>query len=342
MTMNKVTKQGDERLMGDPLAPQWLDEYIGQPAIKNLLQREIEAARLNGGVLRKHAVAYGPPGVGKTILGDIIANELGWPRIPSSGGAFDTAKEMYTTLRYIATIAEPFVWVIDEADNMKESAAQILYPVMTHGVYYEDRQQIPLSPVMLYFTSNHPAGVPRAIRSRCRLQLKFTYYEFEDLMQIAIASARRIGLEADLQAAALIAEYALGEPRQVNNLVENSLTFLKTRWSGTTIVRPVVEQVIRDLELYPGGMTKLQVEILEYLDGQTKGRAGLKTIASYVWEDPKDIQDEHERFLIRHAYINMTGAGREITDKGRAYLQAHVYKAEPEVETRPTQGELFA
>jgi len=306
--------------MADPLAPCWLEDFIGQKNVVDIVRWEIEAARKAG--RRGHFIAHGPTGTGKTTIGHIICMDLNLVLVSLTGAQLENTRDTYAILHRLTRIQEPIFLQLDEADGMTRAASQVLHPVLAENVFdSEDGRRLPLQPITAFLTTNYLSQLSEPIISRCRIQLQFDLYSEEELTQIAINSAHRLTLSITQQAAEFIAEYGLGEPRRVNHLIETAATYCKVT-DQTCINVTVVDAVLEKLKLYPRGLTKLEVDILRFLAMQPKFRAGLQTIAGAMFSSPKDIHQRHEPSLARNGLISIQGTGRVLTEKGIAYIES--------------------
>lgn len=298
----------------DPLEPETLEQFLGQPLAVANIRTEIAAAA-NG--MPQHILAYGPPGVGKTTLGKLLATALRLPVELATGSEYATPERIRLTLEEFRRARHPFLWIIDEADGIGRAASQVLHSVMTHGVFYDRGREIALPPIAIYATTNFISDVPRAMRDRFPVRIRFRYYPPEVLGAIAEASARRLRLALTPDAAAFLATNVAGSPRLINHLL------LRVRDRGE-VTKAVAKEAMALLDLFPGGLTRLQVDILAFLARQPHGRAGLNTISAAVYEDPHDVRRDHERYLIQAEFIRITPGGRQITEKGVAYLATNL------------------
>lgn len=207
----------------DPFLLSYMEEFVGQQSIKHAVRWEVKAAKTTG--RSGHFLAYGRPGCGKTVLGQIIAMDLDLPLITSMASEFGNVKDARRILTRMARVKEPFFWLVEDTDEISRSAAHVLHPVIANNVFEnESRQQLPLQPVTLYFTTNRIDLVPEGIRSRCRIKLKFEAYTREELAKIAIASAHRLDYSITYEAADLLADKAV-QPREVATYWRQSLPF---------------------------------------------------------------------------------------------------------------------
>ncbi len=312
-------------MMADPFAPSTLEEFIGQNHVIAQVRDALAAAkkrRKAGEIwwLDLHTIAVGEPGLGKSVLAQVMAHELGIKWFRLIGGHLSTADIARDWLRRLAHTNEPYLWLVDEADSAKVAAMQELHmPLIENAFIDTDGKRVILPPVIFFFTSNFISGIPLAIQSRCLLQMEFKPYRIEDLTTIAAMSAVRLSYEASDQALDLLARNAQGEPRRVNTLLRLVIQDAVAHDRGKFIDSQQVAEVL-NRQLFPLGLTPTQVELLYYLSRQKNMKAGLQTLANALGQSIKDVQRRHERFLIRQNMIVVVPGGRQLTDTGLQYL----------------------
>lgn len=308
-------------LTGDPLAPRSLQEFVGQPLIVRQLALELSAA-LREGRMPRHCLLYGGPGLGKSTLGEVLWRELDqrWHPVDiyrTSGPEFDTITRTRETLWLLARGGNPVVVLMDECDALPRAPAYMWFAVLTHNAFSGGGRMVNLPPLCLVATTNHTARLPTALRSRFALRLPFTYYPPEDLAAIAKASAARLGLTMGEEAATHLGANSGGEPRRVLQIVQTAATLSKT------VDLETAKEAIEVLDLFPRGLSRLQVDYLLALSNtRPKQTAGLQTLAGTLGEDAGDLRLEAEPYLLRSGLVRVAAGGRQLAERGLAYLDA--------------------
>lgn len=311
----------------DQLSPILLDNFIGQDHIVAQVRTALSAARKR--MAQNHPwwedlrtiLAYGQPGLGKSAMGQVIACELGIAWFRLTGGQLTNAATARDWLRRIAAANQPYLLLLDEVDGAKVGALQELYLPMSESAFIDDDgRRVSLPPVIFYLTTNYLARIPQAIQSRAIHQFEFRPYPAEALATIAVLTAERLGYDLSEDAAFGLADNAQGEPRRVNTLLRLVIQDTVAHDCDSWITRDDAIRVINRF-LYPLGLTAAQVELMRYLALQKRLTAGLQTLAHVLGQSTKDIQQEHERFLIREGLVVVVEGGRQLTDSGIDYVE---------------------
>ena len=292
------------------LRPQTLDEYIGQEKTKNTLKIYIEAAKQRHDSL-DHVLFYGPPGLGKTTLSGIIANEMGVHMKVTSGPAIEKPGEMAAILN---NLQEGDILFVDEIHRLNRQVEEVLYPAM------ED------------FAIDIMIGKGASARS-IRLDLpKFTlvgattragllsaplgvihhleFYSKKELTTIIMRSAQVLGVEIDVKGAGEIAMRSRGTPRLANRLLKRVRDFAQVKYDGR-ITYDVACFALNLLEVDQYGLDKLDRQILNTLIVNFKGGpVGLDTLAAAIGEDSGTLEDVYEPYLLKNGFLNRTPRGR--------------------------------
>ena len=266
------------------LRPQTLDEYIGQEKTKNTLKVYIEAAKQRHDSL-DHVLFYGPPGLGKTTLSGIIANEMGVHMKVTSGPAIEKPGEMAAILN---NLQEGDILFVDEIHRLNRQVEEVLYPAM------ED------------FAIDIMIGKGASARS-IRLDLpKFTLVGATIIMR----SAQVLGVEIDVKGAGEIAMRSRGTPRLANRLLKRVRDFAQVKYDGR-ITYDVACFALNLLEVDQYGLDKLDRQILTTLIVNFKGGpVGLDTLAAAIGEDSGTLEDVYEPYLLKNGFLNRTPRGR--------------------------------
>jgi Holliday junction DNA helicase RuvB len=307
--------------------PLTLDEFIGQDQIVTQIRTAILAAKRRMALDELWApdlcsVFHGPPGLGKSLLGQIIAHELNVKWFVVLGNHLSNAAAAREWLTRIARSGTPYVWIVDEADSAKAAALQELHLSLTEGKYLDDNgAMVTLPPLVFCFTTNYLASIPLALQSRC-VAFGFAPYSAGHLATIAEVTAERLGYDLSADAAVTLAENAQGEPRRVNSLLRLIIQDLVAHDRDIWITADDVVRVIAPM-LHALGLTGIQIELMQYLARQKNLTAGLQTLAHAISQSPNDLRQHHEHFLIRSGLITVVPGGRQLTSAGAAYLEAH-------------------
>jgi Holliday junction DNA helicase RuvB len=305
----------------EAISPRLLSEFVGQAEAVRLLRVEVEAAKRIGRPL-SHVLLYGPPGTGKTSLAHILAAEVGATVHESTGGEFSMQKAVLLAFAEVGkhheATGKPVVWIIDEADAIPRDAGYALHSILSNGWVPFRGTRYGGVPLSIMMTTNYIAQVPPALRSRFAVAAKLDFYSSDELSRIAEQAAGRMGIRLSGQAAEFIGLNGGGEPRKVTRRI---LTSLANLLAGRTFADLKDAQEAVDLcGLRPGGLTRDQVEYLQFLDDAKT--ASVTTIGAYLGEPTRDVESEVEPFLLRSRAVLITARGRTLTETGRGYVAA--------------------
>ncbi len=300
------------------LRPLTLDEYIGQEKIKSNLRVFIEAAKQRGEAL-DHVLFYGPPGLGKTTLAGIIANEMGVHMKVTSGPAIAKPGEMAAIL---SNLQEGDLLFVDEIHRLNRQVEEVLYPAMEDfaidimvGKGATARSiRLDLPKFTLVGATTRAGLLSAPLRDRFGVVHHLEYYTPGELMTIIVQSAKKLGVEMEDAGAKEMASRSRGTPRLANRLLKRVRDFAQVRYDGV-ITQKVASFALDLLEVDKMGLDKndrtLLLTMIEKFHG---GPIGLDTLAAAVGEDSGTIEDVYEPYLVQNGFINRTPRGRVVTE----------------------------
>lgn len=300
------------------LRPMTLDEYIGQEKAKANLKVYIEAAKQRGESL-DHVLFYGPPGLGKTTLAGIIANEMGVHMKVTSGPAIGKPGEMAAIL---SNLAEGDILFVDEIHRLNRQVEEVLYPAMEDYVIDimvgkgATARSIRLDlPHFTLVGATTRAGLLSApLRDRFGVVHHLEFYNVEELKTIIIHSAKKLEVKIDEEGAIELARRSRGTPRLANRLLKRVRDFAQVQYNGE-ITKEVASFALDLLEVDKMGLDQndrnILLTIIEKFQG---GPVGLDTLAAAIGEDAGTIEDVYEPYLVKNGFINRTPKGRVATE----------------------------
>ena len=303
------------------LRPQLLEDYIGQAKAKEMLKIYIEAAKARGEAL-DHLLFYGPPGLGKTTLAGIIANEMNVNMKITSGPAIEKPGEMAAILN---NLQEGDVLFVDEIHRLNRQVEEVLYPAMEDyaiDIMIGKGASIRLDlPKFTLVGATTRAGMLTApLRDRFGVVTRMEYYTVEELKMIILRSAKVLEVGIDENGAYAMARRSRGTPRLANRLLKRVRDFAQVKYDGY-ITEEVADYALDLLDVDKEGLDQTDRGILLAMIGKFGGGpVGLETLAASIGEDPSTIEDVYEPYLLKNGFIQRTPRGRVVTDAAYAHL----------------------
>lgn len=306
------------------LRPQCLSDYVGQEKIKSTLKIYIEAAKSRGEAL-DHVLFYGPPGLGKTTLSGIIANEMGSRLKVTSGPAIEKPGEMAAILN---NLQEGDVLFVDEIHRLNRQVEEVLYPAMEDfaidimlGKESSARSiRLELPHFTLVGATTRAGLLSAPLRDRFGVVQRMEFYTPEELRTIIQHSATILGVEIEPEGAIELAKRSRGTPRLANRLLKRVRDFAQVKYDGV-ITKEVANYALDLLDVDKFGLDHIDRNILiTMIEKFQGGPVGLETLAASISEDAGTLEDVYEPYLLKNGFIQRTPRGRVVTELAYQHL----------------------
>ena len=306
------------------LRPKQLTDYIGQEKVKENLSIYIKAAKQRGEAL-DHVLLYGPPGLGKTTLAGIVANEMGVNIRITSGPAIEKQGDLVAIL---SNLEQGDVLFIDEIHRLNRTVEEILYPAMEDGKIdiiigkgpSARSYQLSLPKFTLVGATTRAGQLSAPLRDRFGVVLRLEMYTPEELAQIVHRSAKILNISVDDEGAYKIASRSRGTPRIANRLLKRSRDFAEVKYDGV-ITSEAAESALGSMEIDELGLDSIDRRLLmTMVKNYNGGPVGLETISAAIGEESVTIEDVYEPYLMQIGFLARTPRGRIVTPAGYRHL----------------------
>ena len=307
------------------IRPDSIDEYIGQQEVKENLKIFMQAAKMRGESL-DHVLLYGPPGLGKTTLAYIIANEMGVNIKTASGPSIEKSGDLAAVL---STLEPGDVLFIDEIHRMPRFIEEILYPAMEDftldiivGSDSSTRNiKIDLPPFTLVGATTRAGDLTSPLRDRFGIVSKLQFYTIEELTEIVKRTSRVLGVSIDDSAAIELASRSRGTPRIANRLLKRVRDFALVLGDGN-ITLDITNLALDKLKVDKLGLDDTDYHLLKaIIEKFNGGPVGIEAIASSIGEEQSTIEDVYEPYLLQIGFLKRTTRGRVVTEKAYEHLK---------------------
>ncbi len=323
--ISSKAENNDDEQLDLSLRPKKLDEYIGQEKMKENLIISLEAARQRGDPL-DHLLFYGPPGLGKTTISHVIANEMGVSIRVTSGPAIERAGDLASIL---TNLQPGDILFIDEIHRLNRVVEEVLYPAMEDfaldiviGKGPSARSvRLDLPKFTIIGATTRVGLLSSPLRDRFGIIHRLEYYSDDALFKIVVRASDVLGVVIDHNAAKELAKRSRGTPRIANRLLKRVRDFVQVRREGKDIDIHIVRDALQMLDVDEHGMDASDRRVLETIQKKFGGGpVGIETLAAALSEDVGTVEDVLEPFLLQKGFLQRTPRGRVITDSGKKHV----------------------
>ena len=336
--MDKLTRISDANLIGNEeefdrsLRPKSLNEFVGQDKIKEILDISIQATKLRKEPL-DHILFYGPPGLGKTTLAGIIANELGVEIKVTSGPVLEKASDLAGIL---TNLQRNDVFFIDEIHRLNHVVEEYMYPaiedfkmeIIIDSGPSARSLKIDIEPFTMIGATTRAGLLTSPLRARFGLTLRLDYYDLESIKKIVKRSASLMKIPINEDGATEISRRSRGTPRVANRLLRRVRDYAQIKGDGV-ISKEIAIKALEMLNVDHAGLDEMDKRIiLTIIENYKGGPVGLKTLAVAVGEDPETVEEIYEPYLIQQGFIDRTMQGRKVTIKAYKHFKLAIKKVE--------------
>lgn len=320
-----VTNEELEEDKIDNIRPERLNEYIGQTEVKENIEVFIKSALIRGEAL-DHVLLYGPPGLGKTTLAAIIANELGSNFKTASGPSIEKSGDLAAIL---STLEPNDVLFIDEIHRMPRFIEEILYPAMEDftldiiigGEGSSRSIKIDLPPFTLVGATTRAGDLSSPLRDRFGIISKLNYYTEEELTQIAKRTSKVLNIDIDDEASVEVAKRSRGTPRICNRLIKRIRDFALVEGKNGIDI-DITNKALTKLKVDKLGLDETDYHLLRaIIEKFNGGPVGIDALASSIGEEATTIEDVYEPYLLQNGFLKRTNRGRMATEKAYEHLE---------------------